>query len=127
MYSKENIMILNGISLEIDKIEVDKNEIYVADKTDNYRFCVHIYNWEEVNEAPVGKKQDIRFNEYTFSVNNNSALIWPTICYVERVSVDSIRFYFKFDDFSDSCIMNKSHKLDVDLKSLEIDITINLI
>ncbi len=127
MYSKENIMILNGISLEIHKIEVDKNEIYVADKTDNYRFCVHIYNWDEVNEVPVGKKQDIRFNEYTFSVNNNSALIWPTVCYVERVSLDSIRFYFKFDDFSDSCIMNKSHKLDVDLKSLEIDITINLI
>lgn len=124
MYSKENIMILNGISLEIDKIEVDKNEIYVADKTDNYRFCVHIYNWDEVNEVPVGKKQNIEFNEYTFSINNNSALIWPTTCYIEKTTINSIRFYFKFDDFSDACYMNMRGHLDTELESLEINVSV---
>ncbi len=116
----ENIMILNGVNLEIDKIELDKYGLYITDKTDRYSYYVHIYNWDEIRRIPVSEKQNMDFNEYTFAVNNNSVLIWPTVCYVERKTIDSLIFYFKFDDFSNACVMNKNNKLDIELESLEI-------
>ena len=33
MLTCENIMILNGVNLEIDKIELDENGLYITDKT----------------------------------------------------------------------------------------------
>lgn len=122
MLTCENIMILNGVNLEIDKIELDENGLYITDKSDKYRYYVHIYNWNEICGIPVGEKQNMDFNEYTFSINNDSVLILPTICYVERIAVDLIKLYFKFDDFSNACVMNKNNKLDIELKSLEIRI-----
>lgn len=127
MLTCENIMILNGVNLDIDKIELDENGLYITDKTHKYSYYVHIYNWDEIHDIPVGDKKDIDFNEYTFAVNNVSVLILPTTCYVERLAVDLIRLYFKFDDFSNACVMNKSNKLDIELKSLEISVIDNLI
>lgn len=127
MLTCENIMILNGVNLEIDKIELDENGLYITDKTHRYSYYVHIYNWDEIHKVPIGEKYDIEFNEYNFCENGESALIWPTTCYVERLAVDLIRLYFKFDDFSNACVMNKSNKLDIELKSLEISVIDNLI
>lgn len=43
MLTCENIMILNGVNLEIDKIELDENGLYITDKTHKYSYYVHIY------------------------------------------------------------------------------------
>ena len=127
MLTCENIMILNGVNLEIDKIELDENGLYITDKTHKYSYYVHIYNWNEIHDIPVGDKKNIDFNEYTFAVNNVSVLIWPTTCYVEKTTINSIRFYFKFDDFTDACYMNMRGHLDTKLESLEINVINNLI
>lgn len=122
MCTKDNLMILNGVNLEIDKMELDKSGLYITDKAGKYSYYVHIYNWNEISSIPVGEKQNMDFNEYTFSINNDSVLIWPTTCYVDRITIDSLVFYFKFDDFSNACVMNKNNKLDFELKSLEIKV-----
>ena len=122
MNINENIMILNGKKIEIGEIELDKSALYIADKNDKYRYCVHIYNWDEVYKVPIGEKYDIEFNEYNFCENGESALIWPTTCYIEKMANGFIRFYFKFDDFTDACYMNKKGHLDTALESLEINI-----
>lgn len=127
MLTCENIMILNGVNLEIDKIELDENGLYITDKTHKYSYYVHIYNWNEIHDIPVGDKKNIDFNEYTFAVNNVSVLIWPTTCYVEKTTINSIRFYFKFDDFTDARYMNMRGHLDTKLESLEINVINNLI
>lgn len=122
MNINENIMILNGKKIEIGEIELDKSALYIADKNDKYRYCVHIYNWDEIYKVPIGEKYDIEFNEYNFCENGESALIWPTTCYIEKMANGFIRFYFKFDDFTDACYMNKKGHLDTALESLEINI-----
>lgn len=127
MLTCENIMILNGVNLEIDKIELDENGLYITDKTHRYSYYVHIYNWDEIHKVPIGEKYDIEFNEYNFCENGESALIWPTTCYIEKTIINSIRFYFKFDDFTDACYMNMRGHLDTKLESLEISVINNLI
>ena len=127
MLTCENIMILNGVNLEIDKIELDENGLYITDKTHRYSYYVHIYNWDEIHKVPIGEKYDIEFNEYSFCENGESALIWPTTCYIEKTTINSIRFYFKFDDFTDACYMNMRGYLDTKLESLEINVINNLI
>lgn len=122
MNINENIMILNGKKIEVGEIELDKSALYVADKNDKYRYCVHIYNWDEIYKVPIGEKYDIEFNEYNFCENWESALIWPTTCYIEKTANGFIRFYFKFDDFTDACYMNKKGHLDTALESLEINV-----
>lgn len=125
MLTCENIMILNGVNLEIDKIELDENGLYITDKTHRYSYYVHIYNWDEIHKVPIGEKYDIEFNEYNFCENGESALIWPTTCYIEKTTINSIRFYFKFDDFTDACYMNMRGHLDTKLESLEINLIID--
>lgn len=127
MLTCENIMILNGVNLEIDKIELDENGLYITDKTHRYSYYVHIYNWDEIHKVPIGEKYDIEFNEYSFCENGESALIWPTTCYIEKTTINSIRFYFKFDDFTDACYMNMRGHLDTKLESLEINVINKLI
>lgn len=127
MLTCENIMILNGVNLEIDKIELDENGLYITDKTHRYSYYVHIYNWDEIHKVPIGEKYDIEFNEYNFCENGESALIWPTTCYIEKTTINSIRFYFKFDDSTDACYMNMRGHLDTKLESLEINVINNLI
>lgn len=127
MLTCENIMILNGVNLEIDKIELDENGLYITDKTHRYSYYVHIYNWDEIHKVPIGEKYDIEFNEYNFCENGESALIRPTTCYIEKTTINSIRFYFKFDDFTDACYMNMRGHLDTKLESLEINVINNLI
>ena len=124
MNINENIMILNGKKFEIGEIELDKSALYIADKNDKYRYCVHIYNWDEIYKVPIGEKYDIEFNEYNFCENGESALIWPTTCYIEKTTINSIRFYFKFDDFTDACYMNMRGHLDTKLESLEINVNV---
>lgn len=125
MANNQYIMILNGNDIGISKIELSKEELYIVDKIGKYSLCVHIYNWKEINNAEIGKKQNIEFNEYCFGENNESALIWPTDVYIEKPTKNSIIFYFKFDDFSDACYMNKRNHFDIELNSLEVKVNIN--
>ena len=125
MKHNQNIMILNGNDIGISKIELNKGELYIVDETGKYSLCVHIYNWKDINSAEIGKRQNIEFNEYCFCENNESALILPTKCYIEKPTEDSIIFYLKFDDFSDICYMNKRNCFDIELNSLEVKVNIN--
>ena len=121
----KNCLILNGQSIGISKIELNKSELYIEDKTGKYSLCVHIYNWKEINSIKTRKRQSIEFNEYCLCENNEPALIWPTDCYIKKPTDDSIIFYLKFDNFSDICYMNKKNCFDIELESLEINININ--
>lgn len=121
----KNCLILNGQNIGISKIELNKSELYIEDKTGKYSLCVHIYNWKEINSIKTGKRQSIEFNEYCICENNESALIWPTDCYIKKPTDDSIIFYLKFDNFSDICYMNKKNCFDIELESLEVNININ--
>lgn len=118
-------MILNSKNIGISKIELNERELYIVDKAYKYSLCVHIYNWKEIVNTEVGKKQKVDFNEYCLSENNESALIWPTKCYIEKPTKDSIIFYLKFDDFSDICYMNKRKCFDIELDSLEVKVFID--
>ena len=110
MNNFENIMILNNKNIGIGRIELNKSELYIADKANKYSLCVHIYNWKEINKIEIGKRQKIDFNEYCLGENNESALVWPTDVYVEKPTKDSIIFYLKFDDFSDVCSLKTKTK-----------------
>ncbi len=121
----KNCLILNGQSIGISKIELNKSELCIEDKTGKYSLCVHIYNWKEINSIKTGKRQSIEFNEYCLCENNEPALIWPTDCYIKKPTDDSIIFYLKFDDFSNICYMNKKKCFDIELESLEVNVNIN--
>lgn len=125
MNNFENSMVLNNKNIGISKIELNEGELYIVDKTSKYSLCVHIYNWQEINNVEVGKKQNVDFNEYCIGENNESALIWPTDCYIEKPTQDTIIFYLKFDDFSDICYMNKRGCFDIELNSLEVKVFID--
>lgn len=125
MTNNQNIMILNGNDIGISKIELSNEELYIVDEIGKYSLCVHIYNWKEINSAEIGKRQNIEFNEYCFGENNESTLIWPTDVYIEKQTKDSIIFYFKFEDFSDACYINKRNCFDIELNSLEVKVNIN--
>ena len=121
----ENIMILNNKNIGISRIELNEDELHITDKDNKYNLCVHIYNWKEINEIKIGKRQKINFNEYCLGENNESALVWPTDVYIEKPTDDSIIFYLKFDDFSDACYMNKRKSFDIELNSLEVRVFID--
>lgn len=121
----ESIMILNNKDIGISKIVLDENQLYIEDKANKYKLCVHIYNWREINKIEIGKKQNVDFNEYCLAENNESALIWPTESYVEKPTKDSIIFHLKFDDFSNACYMNLRECFDIELKSLEVRVFID--
>lgn len=57
-----NIMILNGENIGISRIELDKSDLIIIDKSCKYclQVCVR-YNWKEINDLEVGKKKQDRF------------------------------------------------------------------
>ncbi len=117
-----NIMILNGVDIGISKIELDKSALLITDKSCKYCLQVYImYNWKDINSIKAGEKKNIDFNEYCLSENNEPALIWPTNCWVEKVSDDSIYFHLIFNELLDTTtFMNKRGHFDIELRSLEI-------
>lgn len=122
-----NFMILNNINIGISKIELDKDDLLVTDKSSKYclQVCVE-YNWQDINSLRVGETKDIDFNEYCFSENNEPALIWPSTCYVEKIDNDTLCFYLNFKDLSnDITYMNKRGCFDIELKSLEVKVFID--
>lgn len=125
MTNTQNIMLLNNKNIGISKIELNAEELYIIDKAHKYSLCVHIYNWKEINNIEVGKRQKIDFNEYCLGENNESALIWPTDVYIEKPTKDSIVFYLKFADFTNICYMNKRGCFDINLDSLEVKVFID--
>lgn len=71
-------MILNNKNVGISKIELNKDELNVADKRGKYNLHVTVtYDWKKINQVSIGKEEDISFNEYYLSENNESVLIWP--------------------------------------------------
>lgn len=125
MKKTNNIFILNDKNIGLSKIELNKSELFLIDKTGKYSLCIHIYNWKEINSIKIGEKKKIDFNEYTISENNESALIWPTNCYVEKLTEDSIIFHLYFNDFKDICFMNKRNCFDINLYSIEVKVYID--
>ena len=70
-------MILNGIDIGISKIELDKSDLRITDQSGKYclQVCV-FYNWNDINKIRNNQKEEIDFNEYCLSLNNEPALIW---------------------------------------------------
>ncbi len=127
MQKELSFMILNGVNLGISKIELNKSDLIIVDKSGKYclKICVQ-YNWKDINNIKIGQKQEVDFNEYCLAENNESALIWPSSCCVEKISDDSICFSLKFKDISNSIhYMNKRNCFDIKLNSLEVNVFID--
>ena len=115
-----SFMILNGIDIGISKIELDKSDLRITDQSGKYclQVCV-FYNWNDINKIRNNQKEEIDFNEYCLSLNNEPALIWPTKNFVEKINADLICFYLEFKDLSNTThYMNKRGYFDIKLKSL---------
>ena len=121
MQKKLSFMTLNDVNIGISKIELNKWDLIIIDKSGKYclKICVQ-YNWKDINNIKTGQKQEIDFNEYCLAENNESALIWPSNSYVEKISDDSICFNLEFKNLSNSThYMNKRGCFDIQLNSLE--------
>ncbi len=124
---ENNMMILNDINIGISKIELDKSDLRIIDKSGRYCFRVVIYyNWKEIDNIKNGEKVEINFNEYILSENNASALIWPTNSYVKRITNDSLCFYFHFENIPETITyMNQRNVFDIVPSSLEVKVLLN--
>ena len=120
-------MILNGKNIGISKIELDESDLRIIDKSGIYCFqvCVY-YNWKDINNIKIGEKEQVDFNEYILSENNEPALIWPTKSYVEKLTNDYLCFYFKFENISETITyMNKRNCFNILPNFLEVKIFID--
>lgn len=124
-----NKMILNNKDIGISKIELNKSDLLITDKTGKYTLHVTIYyNWKEINNLKVGEEKNINFNEYILTENNEPVLIWPNKSLVNKISDDIIYFNFSFNNITnnkDTCYMNKRGCFDILVDSLEITVSIN--
>lgn len=128
MFDEENLMILNDENIGISKIELDESDLMVTSK--NGKYCLQVcvrYNWQDINNIKIGVKENIDFNEYVLAENNEPVLIWPSICYVEKISNEKIKFYIEFNNLSynNLCYMNKRGCFDIDLCSLKVKVYID--
>ena len=129
MNEELNYILLNNKNIGISKIELNKDELLVIDKSSKYTFHITLaYDWRKINKVEIGTKEDIMFNEYYLIENNESVLIWPCISQVHKISKDYISFYLKFlniDNAKDTCYMNKKGHFDIPLNSLQVKVYIN--
>lgn len=79
MMHEQNMMILNGVDIGISKIELNRSELLVIDKSCKYYLKVYVmYDWKYINSIKVGKTKNIDFNEYCLSENDEFAYYgWP--------------------------------------------------
>lgn len=119
-------MILNGENIGISKIELNKSDLLIIDKSGKYclKVCV-LYSWKDINKIKTLKKQEIDFNECCLSENNEAALVWPSNSYVEKISSDLLCFYLEFSDLANTThYMNQRGRFDILLYSLEVKVFI---
>ena len=127
MNNYSNAMILNGKNIGISKIELNKSDLLIWDKSGKYCLEIYIYyNWKDINSLKVGEKKNIDFNEYVLSENNEPALIWPNKCNVEKIKDDVLYFHLEFNNLCESTdYMNKRKHFDAELNSLEVGVLID--
>ena len=129
MEKKINYMILNNKNVGISKIELNKDELNVTDKSGKYNLHVTVaYDWKKINQVSIGKEEDISFNEYYLSENNESVLIWPDVCKLKKIKKDYVSFNLEFlniDNSKDTCYMNKRGHFDIPLDSLKVKVYID--
>ena len=123
----KNILILNGLDMGISKIELSKSDLIITDKSGIYTLKVFLYyNWKEINNLKLKEKAKIAFNEYILSENNEPALIWPTKSYVEKITNDSLCFYFNFANISETITyMNQKNSFNILPNFLEVKVFID--
>lgn len=127
MKNNSNVMILNDVNIGISKIELNKSDLRITDMSRKYclKVCVE-FNWQDINKIKIGTKEEVDFNEYCLSENNESALIWPSIGYVQKLSADSLCFHFEFKNLADTAhYMNERGHFDIELKSLNVTVFVN--
>ena len=122
MHENKNIMILNDINIGVSKIELDKSDLRVIDKSGRYCLRVFLYyNWKDINNIKIKEKKCIDFDEYILLEDNDQALILPTKCYVEKITNESLCFYFKFENMSETIhYMNQINCFSILPRSLEV-------
>ena len=129
MEKKINYMILNNKNVGISKIELNKDELNITDKTGRYNLHVTVaYDWKKINQVKVGMEESISFNEYYLSENNEAVLIWPDICKLKKIKDDYIAFNLEFldiDNNKDTCYMNKRKCFDIPLCNLKVKVYID--
>lgn len=127
MKNNQNFMILNGIDIGISEIELNKSDLLITDKSRKYCLQVYVaYNWKDINSIEIGKKKNIDFNEYCFSENNEPALIWPTECFVQRITKDTFIFSINFSNLvNETHYMSKRGHFDIKLRSFECNVFID--
>lgn len=127
MKHNKNVMILNGQDIGISKIELNRSDLLIFDKSGKYclQICIE-FNWKDINSIKLGTKKENDFYEYCLSENNEPALVWPTLCYIEKISDNYIYFNLEFKDLDATThYMNKKGHFDIDLKTLECKIFID--
>lgn len=127
MKNNLNVMVLNNENIGISKIELNKSDLLITDKSGKYCLQVYVrYNWKEINSLIVGTPQYIDFNEYCFSENNEAALILPSNCFVEKINNHSLYFDLEFDDLANTThFMNRRGCFDIELNSLEVKVLVD--
>ena len=129
MEKKINYLILNNKNIGISKIELNKDELNVTDKSGKYTFHITLtYDWKKINRVKVGMEESLSFNEYYLSENNEAVLIWPDICKLKKIKDDYIAFNLEFldiDNNTDTCYMNKRKCFDIPLHTLKVVVYID--
>ncbi len=129
MEKKINYLILNNKNIGISKIELNKDELNVTDKRGKYTFHITLtYDWKKINQVKVGNEENLSFNEYYLSENNEAVLIWPDICKLKKIKDDYIAFNLEFldiDNNKDTCYMNKRKCFDIPLHNLKVVVYID--
>ncbi len=127
MKNKINKLILNGNDIGISKIELNRDNLLITDKSCKYCLSINLhYNWKDINRIKVGEKKTSISNEYCLSENNEPALIWPSSCYVEKVNDNTICFFLEFNKSDDNITyMNKRGFFDIEINYLKVKVYIN--
>ena len=128
---KETFMILNGINIGVRQVTLNQYDLMVVDKTGKYKFTVTVYyHWQKISKAEIGEIKEIEFNEYCLEEDDESALIWPTKSYIQKLEENKIMFYFNFENLDDTDLnninyMNKKGMFDKEIKNLEVKVYID--
>lgn len=118
-------LVINKNEIEIENIEIEKNNIYISSK--EYNFNIFFSSKNDFRNINVGEEKDWCFEECTLSVNNEASLIFPTTSKITRTDFDEINIYIEFNDLEKNnniVYMNRKEKYGIN--DIKIYLTVSL-